>query len=51
MTTMPSVARVKKVTGPYVPPFQNGDVMLRIEPFRQAMKWRDFEYERPGEEG
>ena len=27
MTTMPSVARVKKVTGPYVPPFQNGDVM------------------------
>ncbi len=31
--------------------FQNGDVMLRIEPFRQAMKWRDFEYERPGEEG
>jgi DNA integrity scanning protein DisA with diadenylate cyclase activity len=30
--------------------FQNGDVMLRIEPFRQAMKWRDFEYERPAEE-
>jgi diadenylate cyclase len=31
--------------------FQNGDVMLRIEPFRQAMKWRDFEYEPPpGEE-
>jgi DNA integrity scanning protein DisA with diadenylate cyclase activity len=24
--------------------FQNGDVMLRIEPFRRAMKWRDFEY-------
>jgi diadenylate cyclase len=31
--------------------FQSGDVMLRIEPFRQAMKWRDFEYEPPpGEE-
>jgi diadenylate cyclase len=31
--------------------FQSGDVMLRIEPFRQAMKWKDFEYERPAEEG
>ena len=30
--------------------FQNGEVMLRIEPFRRAMKWRDFEYERPAEE-
>ena len=29
--------------------FQSGDVMLRIEPFRQAMKWRDFEYEPPFE--
>jgi diadenylate cyclase len=29
--------------------FQNGEVMLRIEPFRQAMKWKDFEYERPAE--
>ena len=27
--------------------FQNGEVMLRIEPFRQAMKWKDFEYEPP----
>jgi DNA integrity scanning protein DisA with diadenylate cyclase activity len=25
--------------------FQNGEVMLRIEPFRRAMKWRDFEFE------
>lgn len=25
--------------------FQNGSVMLRIEPFRRAMKWRDFEYD------
>jgi DNA integrity scanning protein DisA with diadenylate cyclase activity len=28
--------------------FQNGEVMLRIEPFRRAMKWKDFEYEPPG---
>jgi hypothetical protein len=27
--------------------FQNGEVMLRIEPFRQAMKWKDFDYEPP----
>jgi diadenylate cyclase len=27
--------------------FQNGEVVLRIEPFRQAMKWKEFEYERP----
>jgi diadenylate cyclase len=27
--------------------FQNGEVMLRIEPFRRAMKWRDFEFESP----
>lgn len=31
--------------------FQNGEVMLRIEPFRRAMKWKDFEYEAsPGKE-
>jgi DNA integrity scanning protein DisA with diadenylate cyclase activity len=27
--------------------FQNGEVALRIEPFRRALKWRDFEYEPP----
>ncbi len=27
--------------------FINGEVMLRIEPFRRAMKWRDFDYEPP----
>jgi DNA integrity scanning protein DisA with diadenylate cyclase activity len=27
--------------------FQNGEVILRIEPFRRAMKWKDFEYEPP----
>lgn len=25
--------------------FQNGEVLLRIEPFRRAMKWKDFESE------
>ncbi|NLF68438.1 MAG: hypothetical protein GX575_05205 [Candidatus Anammoximicrobium sp.] len=25
--------------------FQNGQVVLRVEPFRRAMKWKDFEYE------
>jgi DNA integrity scanning protein DisA with diadenylate cyclase activity len=29
--------------------FQNGEVMLRIEPFRRPMKWKDFEYEPPDE--
>ena len=29
--------------------FQNGDVVLRIEPFERAMKWRDFEFEPPSE--
>ena len=27
--------------------FQNGEVMLRVEQFRRAMKWKDFEYEPP----
>ena len=27
--------------------FQNGEVMLRIEPFHRAMKWKEFEYEPP----
>ena len=25
--------------------FQNGEVVLRIEPFRRPMKWKDFEQE------
>ncbi len=28
--------------------FQNGEVQLRIEPFRRAMKWIDFDTEMPG---
>ncbi len=27
--------------------FHRGEVLLRIEPFRRAMKWKDFEYESP----
>lgn len=27
--------------------FQDGEVVLRIEPFRHAMKWKEFEYESP----
>ncbi len=27
--------------------FQDGEVTLRIEPFRRPMKWKDFEYEPP----
>jgi DNA integrity scanning protein DisA with diadenylate cyclase activity len=27
--------------------FQNGEVILRIEPFRRAMKWKDFEFDPP----
>ena len=30
--------------------FQNGEMVLRIEPFRRAMKWKDFEYEPPAPE-
>jgi diadenylate cyclase len=30
--------------------FQNGEVVLRIEPFRRPMKWKDFEYEPPSAE-
>ncbi len=27
--------------------FQNGDVVLRVEPFARAMKWQEFQYEPP----
>lgn len=27
--------------------FQNGETVLRIEPFRRAMKWKEFEFEPP----
>ena len=33
----------------YIRIFQNGEVVLRIEPFRRPMKWKDYEHEPPGE--
>ena len=27
--------------------FHNGEIILRVEPFRRAMKWQDFKYEPP----
>jgi DNA integrity scanning protein DisA with diadenylate cyclase activity len=30
--------------------FNNGEVFLRIEPMRRAMKWKGFDFERPDEE-
>ncbi|MBI2481699.1 MAG: DNA integrity scanning protein DisA nucleotide-binding domain protein [Planctomycetia bacterium] len=31
--------------------FKGGEVILRVEPFRRAMKWKDFEYEPPSATG
>ncbi len=42
-----SVAVAVSETSGTVRIFQNGEVMLRIKPFRRAMKWKDFEYEPP----
>ena len=42
-----SVAVAVSETSGTVRIFQNGEVVLRIEPFRRAMKWKDFEYEPP----
>ena len=43
-----SVAVAVSETNGTVRIFQNGEVVLRIEPFRRAMKWKEFEYEPPG---
>ena len=45
-----SVAVAVSETNGTVRLFHNGEVVLRIEPFRRAMKWKDFEYEPPGSE-
>jgi DNA integrity scanning protein DisA with diadenylate cyclase activity len=42
-----SIAVVVSQSSGTVRIFQSGQVMLRIEPFRQAMKWKDFDYEPP----
>ena len=48
-TTKAVAVAVSQSTGT-VRIFQNGEVMLRIEPFRRPMKWKDFEYEPPAAE-
>jgi diadenylate cyclase len=48
-TTQAVAVAVSESTGT-VRIFQNGEVMLRIEPFRRPMKWKDFEYEPPAAE-
>ncbi len=45
-----SVAVAVSETSGTVRIFHNGEVVLRIEPFRRAMKWKDFDYEPPGSE-
>ena len=45
-TTQAVAVAVSESTGT-VRIFQNGEVVLRIEPFRRPMKWKDFEYEPP----
>jgi DNA integrity scanning protein DisA with diadenylate cyclase activity len=42
-----SIAVVVSQSSGTVRLFQSGEVMLRIEPLRQAMKWKDFDYEPP----
>jgi len=42
-----SVAVVVSESNGTVRLFQNGEVMLRIEPFRRAMKWKEFDFEPP----
>jgi DNA integrity scanning protein DisA with diadenylate cyclase activity len=40
-----AIAVVVSETSGTVRLFQNGQVVLRVEPFRRAMKWKDFVYE------
>lgn len=42
-----AIAIVVSETNGTVRLFQDGEVVLRVEPFRRAMKWTDFEYEPP----
>jgi diadenylate cyclase len=46
-----SVAVVVSESNGTVRIFSDGEVFLRIEPFRRAMKWKDFEYEPPALDG
>lgn len=42
-----SIAVVVSQSSGTVRLFQSGEIMLRIEPLRHAMKWKDFDYEPP----
>ncbi len=42
-----AIAVVVSQTSGTVRLFQNGEIVLRAEPFQRAMKWKDFEYEPP----
>jgi DNA integrity scanning protein DisA with diadenylate cyclase activity len=42
-----SIAVVVSESNGTVRIFKSGEVILRVEPFRRAMKWKDFEYEPP----
>ncbi|TWT31572.1 DNA integrity scanning protein DisA nucleotide-binding domain protein [Blastopirellula retiformator] len=44
-----SIAIVVSESNGTVRVFQNGEVMLRIEPFRRAMKWKDLDFDNAGE--
>jgi DNA integrity scanning protein DisA with diadenylate cyclase activity len=46
-----SIAVVVSESSGTVRIFTNGEVILRVEPFRRAMKWKDFEYEPPSQVG
>ncbi len=45
-----SIAVVVSQSSGTVRLFQNGEALLRIEPLRHAMKWKDFDYEPPQDE-
>ncbi len=45
-----SIAVVVSQSSGTVRLFQNGEVVLRIEPFRRAMTWKEFDYEPPSSE-
>jgi DNA integrity scanning protein DisA with diadenylate cyclase activity len=45
-----AIAIVVSETNGTVRIFENGEVVLRIEPFRRAMKWTDFESESAAQE-
>lgn len=45
--TTKAISIVVSESGGTIRVFQNGEVVLRIEPMRRAMKWREFDFEPP----